>query len=724
MTNPINNNVDSTISAGTKNTKVARKVDRSAAAMAMADLRRAARKKEGPGLRERNEIMAREIERTGGVIDEDLSGENTTLLAKAEDFGQSRAGDQLFASEANSAVVRLQRALWYVDSIMRGTSVDERSNVHAKRIKAAHTRLSTCIRSVEDFGVQRVLVMRANWVLSRFAKFGVAHSKVQRDKTIEKLKTIIPDDWMKKTIQRRYNPVEQEQERELQVESALSNLAQFKLLAPAEEQEVSSDEENAKLAKHNWLGDKTYDDGNTMSEDAKKIQDTIILRRAQRKKQQRQKKEKKKRDQLTTLRAVEQIASIERVAIRRSRRLHRDMAHVVARPPSPEERWTEDMYEDYKEYDQTVRGGDGGNGGNGTGARNQERHDADELLSENMIQILGIVPSRSQNNENKEDEGKELETDSSSHTERSQDAGSEASSQSEETVVVKKHKLFSRDELLAFRAETDFTEDVSRFLDGSGLVKNTGPAARVKFVRMMKTSYLDVRTSNLRRTKRVIKVIKKIKEMLRKVLLMPEDFDLLPGMPSRVLSGAADGGKKDDTLPDLADIDPDDIDALLDAKSQVYEEKREGDLDIFKRWAGRKIVELEPLLLAAEGRVSASKFSIGGSDDEDNEEKESLWVCKVCMQMNNENALVCTVCGRPPNAKATSWGLAKHRPRRTHPRFMHTWNQKTGRTIRQWEKEEQDKMRERERSGRIPTVAEDLKEKFYLRAQEGAVVVP
>ena len=49
-----------------------------------------------------------------------------------------------------------------------------------------------------------------------------------------------------------------------------------------------------------------------------------------------------------------------------------------------------------------------------------------------------------------------------------------------------KHKIFSMDEILAMHAETDFGEDVATFLDGSGLVKNTGPAARTKFVRMMK----------------------------------------------------------------------------------------------------------------------------------------------------------------------------------------------------------------------------------------------
>jgi hypothetical protein len=715
----------------TKKQAAARKVDRSAAAMAMADLRRAARKKEGPGLRERNEIKAREIERTGGTIEEDLSGESTALLAKAEDFEQSRAGDQLFASEANSAVVRLQRALWYVDSIMRGASVDERGTVHAHRIKSAYARLAACIRSVEEFGVQRVLVMRANWVLSRFAKFGVAHRKVRREKTIEKLKTIIPDDWMKKTIQRQYSTIEQEPERELQVESTLANLAQFQLLAPAEEHEVSSDEENAKLKKHNWLGAETFEDGNTMSEDAKNMVDTIVLRRARRKEREKQKREKKKRDQLTTLREVEIIASIERGAFRTSRRLHQDMAHVVARPPSLEERWTEDMYEDYQEYDQTVRrcateinGGDGGSGGGGGDGNGT--HYGDELLSENTNEILGIRPSSSQNNQSKEisTEEEEFEVESSSHTKITQDAGSEAGSQLSEIAVMKKHKLFSRDELLSFRAETDFTEDVSRFLDGSGLVKNTGPAARVKFVRMMKTSYLDVRTSNLKRTKRVIQVIKKIKEMLRKVLLMPGDFDLLPGMQSGASSSGGGGGRLDDSLPDLASIDPDDIDALLAAKSQVHVNKREEDLEIFKRWAGRKVVESEPLLLAAEERVSTMNRGIGGSDNENNEEMQGSWVCKVCMQVNQENALVCIVCGRPPNAKATSWGLAKHRPRRTHPRFMHTWNQKTGRTIRQWEREEQEKMREMERSGRVPTMTEEMKEKFYLRAKEGAVVIP
>ena len=52
-----------------------------------------------------------------------------------------------------------------------------------------------------------------------------------------------------------------------------------------------------------------------------------------------------------------------------------------------------------------------------------------------------------------------------------------STSTSDSILIVKKTKIFSKDEMMAMRAETDFGEDVATFLDGSGLVKNTGPAA-------------------------------------------------------------------------------------------------------------------------------------------------------------------------------------------------------------------------------------------------------
>jgi hypothetical protein len=687
------------------------KVDRSAAAQALNEIRRAARKKDGPGLFERLEIEARRLERTGGEIEEDISGESKNILKKAEDFQQSRSGDQMFSSESNSVVVRLQRALWYADVLMRGVNLDKCSSgkMQVNRIKAARTRLEAAIKEAELFGIQRQLVMRATWVLSRFQKWSDKHRKIQREKEIKRIKTIIPDNWLKKIVTRKCVKIEEEKARELQVFEGLRRLEQFKPMknrtsssSSSESTFSSSDEEEVKQMVSN--------DGFKMSKETTNSVDAIISRRAARKKREKdrvceiqketkkmmkkmkreRKKKKKKKKQLATMRDVDEITIIQKKVHRKSKSLHKSMAHVVARPSSPEERWEADMYSDYEEYDETVRGNKLGNG-----------------------------KDVAEHGENYENDGEYGDFDGNSH----EDDG-DNSNENDNVKTTKKHKIFSMDEVLAMHAETDFVEDVATFLDGSGLVKNTGPAARVKFVRMMKVSYLDIRTKKLQRTKRVISVIKKIKDMLRRVLLMPGDDDVLPSL--------VDSSKKslEETDPN---IDPDDIDALLHARETKSLVGREQDFDIFKRWAGKKVVALEPLLsVGMESRVSA----VQNQEDEDDgiyrfkrkgiKEKliETTWVCKVCMKINKENSLVCKVCGREPNAPATSWGLGKHRPRRTHPRFMHTWNQKTGETIRQWEKKEQEEMERRRQSGRKPTMSEELKERFFMRAREGGVLIP
>ena len=706
------------------------KVDRSAAAQAMNAIRRAARIKTGPGLRERLEIRARQLERTGGSIEEDLKGESANLLSKAQDFQQSRAGDQMFSSEANAVVVRLQRALWYVDVFMRGLATDARSAIQSQRITTAQTRLEEAIKEVESFGVQRQLVMRATWVLSRFQKWGQNNIKIRRDKNIEKLRTIIPDDWLKKTITRKYDQIEEKQERGIEVAVGLENLAKFK---PARQDSVSSSSSSSEAesesasasegeADAEGEGEETkapnphqmpphllQNDGFAMSEETATTVDTIVARRARRKekekdrnreiqretkrmmkkmKKERKRKRKEKKQQLATMREVDEMTTMHTISFRKSKSLHRSMSHVVARPPSPEERWEEGMYSDYEEYDKVGRG-EGGEGGSGEGKP--------EAMATARSEFL--VADGSDGNG----------TDNTS-----------GNSDSDElpAVVAKKTKIFSMDEILAMHAETDFGEDVITFLDGSGLVKNTGPAARVKFVRMMKISYLDIRTKKLQRTKKIVHIIKKIKKMLRRILLMPTDEDLIVGDSDAANSGAQ--------TENDANTEPVDIDALLDAKEQKITVRREEDLDIFKRWAGKKVVALEPLLSEGmEGRVGASSVHTEMDSKRGSSSGSSVqWVCKVCMQLNQENALVCLVCGRPPNAKAIGWGLAKHRPRRTHPRFMYTWNQKTGKTIRQWEKQEQEALDKREQSGRLPTMAEEMKEKFFVRTTTGGVVVP
>ena len=685
------------------------KVDRSAAAIAMADLRRAARVKTGPGPREMLELRQRVLERTGGSIEEDISGESRQIMRKAEDFQQSCAGDQRFASESNSSVVQLQRALWYVDSLMRGTTIDKIRNVQDQRVEAAKKRLASCIRAVEHYGVQRPLVMRANWVLSRFQKWGDNYRKERREKRIEKLQTIIPDDWMKKSITRNYKVIEKDVERNSEVTNALSNLSQLIKTNKEDGSDRSSDlssdsdsDSDSDLDIDKYANEEQKkklniyaNDGNTMSKEAQSTVDAIVMRRAARKKFEKKQRKQKRKQKLTTLRTAESLAKIEHHAIKISRRLHRSMAHVVARPVTPEERWTADMYEEYEEYDRTVNINRYGGGHDFNTTFNDTDNDTDNEHDDN------------------EHDDKLLETDS-----QASEMSVSSTSTSDSIPIVKKTKIFSKDEMMAMRAETDFGEDVATFLDGSGLVKNTGPAARVKFVRMMKTSYLDIRTKRLKRTKRVIAIIKKIKQMLRRVLLMPTDDDVVQITNAAAKAAAAKAAKDED--PNTEDIDPDDIDALLEAQSVGVEVKREGDIDIFKRWAGRKIVELEPLLCAKKTSASSSSMN----DDDGNEPNNSKWVCKVCMQTNDENALICMVCGRPPNAPATSWGLAKHRPRRTHPRFMHTFNQKIGKTIRQWEQQEQMKIIERKRSGRTITMSEELKEKFYLRSVNGGVLIP
>ena len=706
-----------------RSNKTKNRVDRSAAAIAMNALRRAARKKTGPGPRERNEIQARAVERFGGVIEEDLSGESQKILEKRDDFGQSRSGDQWFHSEANSAIVGLQRALWYCDGIMRGVSMDARDNIQAERVSAAAHRLRHAIKLVQNLGVQASVVKRAQWLLHRFLQFSDDDRKVRREKKLEKLKRLIPKNWLEKTITRKQAVAKKEAERSTQIDDSLKSLQRITTsatLAPAKIATTRDFEENnIDHNKHSTV-------------------DRILIRRQRRLKALRERP-------APTLRDVEAVAQHSRDNRRGARRLHRAIAHVVDRPPTPEDRYSESVYSDYEEYGRNLK----------------EVEEMERMVREHNKRIemeeaariaqaeadplglkaplenglgQGVVDDRDEAGDGEEEY---LAQDDDASSQISRDSSMMSFSQTRRKKKTK--TLMSEHEVFAMRAETDFHEDVTTFLEGHGLVKNTGPISRLKFTANMKMKYLDLRMKGLRRTKIVVAVIKKMKDLLYKVLNGTYEEDELYGTAKMGQGNGLLLGGRGGSGGDRADDDGEpDLDQLLSAVSaemgsNAHEKKAvEADLDIFKRWAGKKVVELEPLLsdsIDARKNVASNKTQdddggTGKRKKKGEEDGGAIWICRVCMKSNHENALVCVVCARPPDAPATKWGLAKHRPRRTHPRFMYTWNKKTGETIRKWEQDERERREAQMQSGKPLTLSESLKESFFSRAKEGGVLIP
>ena len=701
-----------------KSERTKNRVDRSAATIALNALRRSARKNNGPGPRERNEIRARAVERFGGIVEEDLSGENQQILDKCEDFGQSRSGDKWFHSEANSAIVGLQRALWYCDAIMRGVSMDTRDEIQAERISAAAHRLRRAIKLVDNLGVQPSVVKRAQWLLHRFLRFSDDDRKVRRKKKLEKFRTIIPKNWLEKKITRKQAIVKKEVERALQIEDATKRLRIITAGSAASQTDTST------LLKF----------GENIDHNKHSTVDRILIRRQRR-------LEALKERPAPTMRAVEALAQHSRANRRDARRLHRTIAHVVDRPLTPEERYSESVYSDYEEYGRNLKE-----------VEEMERQVKEQnkriemeeaaRIAQAEVDPLGLkIPPGNPSDEgvghsHTDDTATEIfDKHGDTSSQLSQDS-SEASFS--ETRRKKKMKtLMSEHELFAMRAETDFHEDVATFLEGHGLVKNTGPISRLKFTANMKMKYLDLRMKGLRRTKIVVAVIKKMKNLLYKVLNGTYEEDVLYGT-AKVEQGllgsrGGTGGGVGYTADDSSEPDLDQLLSVSSAKiGSSAQDKRNGeaDLDIFKRWAGKRVVDLEPLLsdsMNARKNVASNyteESTKGKKKKKETQDSRAVWICRVCMKSNHENALVCVVCARPPDAAATKWGLAKHRPRRTHPRFMYTWNKKTGETIRKWEQEERKQKEARMRSGKPLTLSESLKESFFSRAKEGSVLIP
>ena len=683
--------------------KNARRVDRSAAAMALADLKRASRKRTGPGLRERKEIRARSVERFGGVIEEDLSGENQLILEKGVDFGQSRSGDKWYHSEANSAIVELQRALWYCDAIMRGVSEDKRDNIQAERVKAATHRLRHSIKLVQDLGVQTNTVKRAHWLLSRFMRFSEKDRKYRREKKIEKAKTILPQSWFEKTISRKEKKVQKEEERGIQIDNAFENLRLLTMKTKRSEKGLALiSVESCDHNKHSTV-------------------EKILQRR------QRRLKELQERAS-PTLRQVEALAKHSKSNRRSAKKLHRDIAHVVERPLTPEERYSESIYSDYEEYGRNLREVEKMEKETLEYNRIAEMEEAARIMEAKTNSLA--LKDHAQNHDPSQfkktstiDQVSDISGEDSKLSVFSGETSKDSASPRNRKKNLK--TLMSEEEIIAMQAETDFHEDVVTFLDGSGHVKNTGPISRLKFTANMKMKYLDLRMKSLRRTKIVIAVIKKMKEMLYKILNGSYEEDELYGTAKLSVNVQIDDDKIQDGNQEI------DLDKKLDDMLRVVSVQansspqlsgaNEADLDIFKRWAGKRVVELEPLL---SNNRCEQKSMKGNDEDSDMVKSASIWVCQVCMKSNEGNALFCVVCSRPPDAPPTKWGLAKHRPRKTHPRFLYTWNKKTGEAFRRWEHEERQQKLARLRLDKPLTLSESLKESFFARAKEGNILVP
>ncbi len=198
----------------------ANKVDRSAIALALADLKRSVKKELTAGLRERNEYKARMLERTGGALPS-LGAESKRAVRRFKDPGQSRAGDAWFGSEANAAVIALQRAVNFCDAFMRGVGIDEkRPEVQRARVVAAESRLRRSVALVKTLGVKPALLRRAQWLLGRYTRFNDSHRRQADAKKVEKAKVVIPDEWLEKSVIRRYDEVKVELPRDRQVELA------------------------------------------------------------------------------------------------------------------------------------------------------------------------------------------------------------------------------------------------------------------------------------------------------------------------------------------------------------------------------------------------------------------------------------------------------------------------------------------------------------------------
>ncbi len=459
--------------------------------------------------------------------------------------------------------------------------------------------------------------------------------------------------------------------------------------------------------------------------------------------------------------AILQVRELEAVSLSakrlrgRARRLQRNLRPYVdgsggaARDPAPEQRYTESVHSEYSEYGRREEAEE-------AARKEREKRDAgiDGMLSvlDSTAEDLEPWKTNAQKRRRRgakkkttgEENDKRAAAEEDAEDEEGNDEESEFSEDEEEEdergtdgVTAKVHRrsshlktLLTEHELIAMRAQTDFEDELSRFLEGIGGpgMANTGPVARLKFAENAQLNYLTIRLGKLpRRSRHVRDTIKKIKDSLYRLLTSSYVTDGHIARSKVPGAGEAEGDDGDGGDGGDSDTGHDALDKLMGAQQAAQRKNRdarEADLDVFKRWAGKKLVEQDELLQAA-GKASKGRHASG--EDVQGEGDGAPWACKVCMKVNNENALRCVVCGRLPDAKPTPWGLAKYRPRLTHPRHLHTWNMRKGQTMRRWEREAEAQRKRRAQevlTGKPMTLREELKEKFYARHNPGAVVLP
>eukprot|EP00945_MAST-04E_sp_MAST-4E-sp1_P005664 g5664.t1 len=211
-------------------------------------------------------------------------------------------------------------------------------------------------------------------------------------------------------------------------------------------------------------------------------------------------------------------------------------------------------------------------------------------------------------------------------------------------------KLFTVDDKHAMRIVGDYVTESAAWMTELS-IKKRSPEERLAFAKRLVRMYIDA-LKPLNITREVTRAREEIMAFIEKILPAPGTVETKAEKKARIES------------------------LLYDGLSTGTREKGEQEtpVETFARWSGITQEELYARKLASKKLPKA----------------EQPWICLVCMNANVVGTSKCSVCFRKPGEPATSWKLAKHRPRnkKLSIKYFHTHNLGSYHQQNKWRRDE------------------------------------
>ena len=207
-------------------------------------------------------------------------------------------------------------------------------------------------------------------------------------------------------------------------------------------------------------------------------------------------------------------------------------------------------------------------------------------------------------------------------------------------------KRMTKDDKMAMKVVSDYVTETGAWMTAKTYYERS-PEERLAYAKRIVRMYMD-RLNDLEITRHVTNAKNEIMDFVEKILPQPDQVETKAQKQERLKA------------------------ILWDGMTQNVKVKGEdeGAVDIFVRWSGISQQKLYEQKLAAK-KLPKSK---------------QPWICLVCMKSNEVGTSRCSVCCRKPGEPATSWKLAKHRPRNSklNIKYFHTHNIQSYRQQKEW----------------------------------------